>query len=130
MSILLLKPACKDYIWGGNRLTKVRAASRSVGKELTIDEIFEGAEAGNIDMIECIEQYTLMLGHGVVNIVNMFRPQLILIGGRMSPHVDKILPPVRKMVREDCFGGINGLVPEITAARLGDFACMIGAASL
>ena len=108
----------------------IRAASQVAGKEMTLENIFRKAEQGDIDMTEVVEQYTLMLGQGIVNIVNMFRPQLILIGGTMSAYADKLIEPIKEMMKEDCFGGVTSLVPEINIAELGSSAGMIGAANL
>ena len=108
----------------------LRAASQVAGKEMTLENIFRKAEQGDIDMTEVVEQYTLMLGQGIVNIVNMFRPQLILIGGAMSAYADKLIEPIKDMMKEDCFGGMTSLVPEIAIAELGSSAGMIGAANL
>ena len=71
-----------------------------------------------------------MLGTGIVNIVNMFRPQLILLGGAMSEYAQTMTGPIREMMERDCFGGANGMIPEIAAAELGSNAGMIGAANL
>ena len=81
-------------------------------------------------MTEVIEQYTEMLGTGIVNIVNLFRPQLVLLGGAMSGYADAPIPELRRMMEEDCFGGKYGMIPEIGVAELGEDAGVIGAANL
>ena len=108
----------------------LRAASQAAGQELSLDEIFVKAAADDVEMCEVVEQYTLMLGQGIVNIVNMFRPQLILIGGVMSAYADKLIEPIKLMMKEDCFGGASSSVPEIATAKLGGLAGLIGAANL
>ena len=120
----------------------VRAAEEAAGRILTPAEIFRGAAKGNIDLQEIVErsakvlgveideQYEEMLGTGIVNIVNMFRPQLILLGGAMSGHAQEMIGPIRAMMKRDCFGGEHGMIPEIAAAELGSSAGMIGAANL
>ncbi|MBR3202618.1 MAG: ROK family protein, partial [Solobacterium sp.] len=97
-------------------------------KDMTLQEIFR--ERTDIDIEEVIEQYTEMLGTGIVNIVNLFRPQLVLLGGAMSEYADTLIPSLRKMMEEDSFGGRHGMIPEIGVAELGDEAGMIGAANL
>jgi predicted NBD/HSP70 family sugar kinase len=67
---------------------------------------------------------------GIVNIVNMFRPQLILLGGMMSKYTEDLISPLQKIAEEESFGGSHGMVPEIKAAKLGKNAGMIGAANL
>ena len=107
-----------------------RSAEEATGRKLKLDEIFRGASKGNIDLQETVQQYQEMLGTGIVNIVNMFRPQLILLGGAMSEYAQTMTGPIREMMERDCFGGANGMIPEIAAAELGSNAGMIGAANL
>ena len=108
----------------------IRAAREATDKDLTPEEIFRGASRGNIDLQEIVEQYEQMLGEGIVNIVNMFRPQLILLGGALSDYAGQMLPPIREMMERDCFGGVHGMIPEIAVAELGENAGIIGAANL
>ncbi|MGI6511221.1 MAG: type I phosphomannose isomerase catalytic subunit [Catenisphaera adipataccumulans] len=108
----------------------LRAAKEASGKDMPLDEIFRKATHGNIDMQEVVEQYEQMLGTGIVNIVNIFRPQLVLLGGKISEHADVLIPPLEEIMARDCFGGPNSSVPKLAVAELGDYAGMIGAASL
>ena len=41
-----------------------------------------------------------------------------------------ILEPLRRMMRENCFGAESGEIPELEPAALGKDAAVIGAASL
>ena len=107
-----------------------RDAKRASGMELTPEEIFRAAAAGDERMREVVDAYTRRLGIGIVNIVNIFRPQLVLLGGSISRQGEVLLAPLREMVSEGCFGGEKGELPEIEIAALGKEAGMIGAASL
>ena len=108
----------------------IRSASQAAGRELEIREIFEKAEEGDIAMQEVLEQYTQMLGQGIVNIVNMFRPQMIILGGLVSEYADILRDPIVRMISEDTFGGNLGKLPELRTSVLGSDAGMIGAANL
>ena len=108
----------------------IRSASQAAGRELEIREIFEKAEEGDIAMQEVLEQYTQMLGQGIVNIVNMFRPQMIILGGLVSEYADILRDPIMRMISEDTFGGNLGKLPELRTSVLGSDAGMIGAANL
>lgn len=108
----------------------LKAGSAAAGRPVTLDEIFNESEKGNVMLQEVLEQYEQMLGIGIVNIVNMYRPQLILLGGMISEHASVLLEPIRKIMKEDCFGGPHGMIPEIAVAELGMNASMIGAANL
>ena len=108
----------------------LKAAAQVAGKEMTLEEIFTLAKNENVEMMEVVEQYTLMLGQGIVNIVNMFRPQLILLGGAMSAYAKDFIEPLTDILKEDCFGGVHAPIPQIAIAELGSNAGMIGAANL
>ncbi len=108
----------------------LRAAKQRTSREMDLAEVFDLFRQGDIDMQEVVEQYEQMLGAGLINIVNMFRPQLILLGGTMSEYAGEIIEPLREMLLTDSFGGANGLVPEIAVASLGSYAGIIGAANL
>lgn len=107
-----------------------RDAKRAVGREMSAEEIFAGAAAGDKALGEVVESYIRRLSTGIVNIVNIFRPQMVLIGGRISLQGEELLPLIRRAVKENCFGGTNSELPEIEMAALGKDAGMIGAASL
>ena len=106
------------------------SASKAAGKDLSLKEIFAKEAEGDIALSEVLEQYEEMLGNGVVNLVNLFRPQLVLLGGEISDYADKLIPDLEKMVKEDSFGGEHTAIPDIAAARLGGNAGIIGAAML
>lgn len=107
-----------------------REAKRASKKELTPSEIFALAKQEDPAMKEVVGTYIRRLGLGIVNIVNIFRPQLVLLGGGISGQGEALLVPLRRILREECFGGERGDVPEIEEAVLGNNAGIIGAAGL
>ncbi len=108
----------------------IRDARRATGKELTPKEIFSGAREGDALLRKVVDLYLQRLGNGIVNIVNIFRPQLVLLGGQFSEQNPSLAAPLKEMVRKGCFGGEMGEIPEVEMAALGDKAGVIGAASL
>ena len=108
----------------------MREAKRATGEDLKPKEIFEGARAGDPKLQKLVQNYIGKLGTGIVNIVNIFRPQLVILGGGISAQEEDLLLPLRKMMKTGCFGGEKGELPEIERAALGNEAGMIGAASL
>lgn len=107
-----------------------REAYRAAGKEMDQEEIFALAEQGDPEMKKVVDTYIRRLGLGIVNIVNIFRPQLVLLGGDIPKQGERLLSPLRRIVQEECFGGVKGDVPEIEEAILGRESGMIGAAGL
>lgn len=108
----------------------LRDAARAAGRKMEAEEIFAQAAAGDERLQKVLDTYVRRLGVGIVNIVNIFRPQLVLLGGALSAQCEVLLEPLRKMLREGCFGGAGGELPEIEIASLGNKAGIIGAASL
>lgn len=108
----------------------VREAKRATNKELKPEEIFAGAAAGDAQLCKVVEDYIRWLGIGIVNLVNIFRPQLVLLGGGLSAQKEILLAPLREIVKNECFGRERAQIPEIGIAMLGNDAGMIGAAGL
>lgn len=108
----------------------IRDAKKNTGKELTPEEIFKGASQGDAELKKVVNLYIRRLGVGIVNIVNIFRPQLVLLGGEISGQGEILTKPLTQIMKEGCFGGEKGELPGIEIAALGNSAGMIGAASL
>ncbi|MCR5371072.1 MAG: ROK family protein [Clostridium sp.] len=105
-------------------------AVRVLGREVPVEEIFDRRNRNNTDFMTVLDQYIDMLGIGVVNIINMFRPQLIILGGNISPWAEQLVDPVRGIAERECFGSTFGKLPEFKVAKLGKDAGVIGAANL
>ena len=107
----------------------VREARRAVGKELSPEEIFSMAKIDKV-LKEVVDSYIRRLGTGIVNIVNIFRPQLVLLGGGISAQGEVLTEPLAESMVQGCFGKEKSEIPEIRIASLGNEAGMIGAAGL
>lgn len=105
-------------------------AFRAVQKELSPQEIFRGAKNGDERLLQVTQDYVRWLGVGIVNVINIFRPQLIILGGELSFLEELPLDLIRAIISENCFGKNRGELPEIEIAALGGQAGVIGAANL
>lgn len=92
---------------------------------------FEAARMGDKVAQKVVATYAKYVATGIVLLTNVFRPEVVMIGGGVSNAGDILLAPVKKYVGRHCFGDkrINP-VPEIVLAELGNDAGIIGAASL
>lgn len=79
---------------------------------------------------EVIKNYLEYLSEGIVNIVNIFQPEIICIGGGISNAGEKILKPVRKNIKNYSFARFGKKQSEVQIAKLGNDAGIIGAALL
>lgn len=92
---------------------------------------FEAARLGDKAAIKVINTYARYVATGIVLLINVFRPEVVMIGGGVSNAGDILLSRVSKYVNRHCFGNKSvNPVPKIVLAELGNDAGIIGAASL
>lgn len=107
-----------------------RETKKAYGKVINPKELFAMAAEGDESAKQITSDYIEKLGIGIVNIVNIFRPELVLLGGGIAAQREVLLNPLRGTMEKNCFGGAHGEIPEIMIATLENEAGMIGAASL
>ncbi|MGV8981708.1 ROK family protein [Clostridium sp.] len=78
--------------------------------------------------IEVMHETGQILGFGLANAINLFNPEIIIVGGGMSYAGDRLLNTVRETIRDHSLK-ISSQVCTVLQAQLGDCAGMIGAAS-
>ena len=86
--------------------------------------MYEGDEAAK----QVVDQYIKYVAIGVTNIVNIFQPDVICIGGGISKEGDNLLNPVKAQIADRCYGNLK--TAEIVMAQLGNDAGILGAALL
>ena len=91
--------------------------------------ITELAEAGDESAIEAITLIGSRLGVVLANLINIFNPQVIAIGGGVIAAGELLLSPARAVVAERVLPFLTEGV-EIVATRFGVEAGMVGAATL
>ena len=88
---------------------------------------FECAKRGDKAAIEVKEQYIRYVAEGVCNFVNIFQPEMLVIGGGISKEGDELLIPIKKFVKEFDYNKDDPKT-EIKIAQLFNDAGIIGAA--
>src|SRR3954468_11674260 len=99
------------------------------GRELTGPLITELATAGDPVARGAIETIGRALGVGITNLVNIFNPQMVLIGGGVIAAGELLLAPAREVMLERALAPGKD-VARVEAARHGPEAGMIGAGLL
>lgn len=77
-----------------------------------------------------VDNYITMLGVGLVNVANIFRPQVIMLGGGVCGQGEKLVKPLQEYLDKHIFAGDLGPHVPITIATLGNDAGFIGAAAM
>ena len=90
---------------------------------------FIAAEAGDKYAKLVIDSFIDSLAVAVENVINLFQPDVVSIGGGMSREGEAILAPLRERVLHKTFG-IDGMRTKIVAAEFKNDAGIIGAALL
>lgn len=93
---------------------------------------FECAKKGDVSAQKVVNQYIHFLGEELLNVMNAFRPEAIVLGGGLSGQRDALTEPLKKYLAERGYGFAGAHAPkaEILVSRLGNDAGILGAASL
>lgn len=91
---------------------------------------FDAAKQGCPLAQEVVKMYIDYLGCGLVNIINVFQPEILCIGGGISREGDYILAPLQKIIERDRYTKHNDNQTKLCIAELGNDAGVIGAAFL
>lgn len=92
--------------------------------------VWEASGKGDKTAVEVTDKFCEYVAQGVVNIVNIFRPQVVAIGGGVSMAGKALLEPVREYVNKYHYGAGVSVPSKIITAELGNDAGIVGAAFL
>ena len=91
---------------------------------------FDAAAAGDVAAKRILEKYLHSLAVGISNLITMFRPEVIVLGGGVSNAGKALFMPLRELVCGITYGVDIMGCPPIVPATLGNDAGMVGAAFL
>lgn len=77
-----------------------------------------------------VDKYISHLACGIINIANVFRPQVVMIGGGVSEQGERLTQPLQKLVNKEIFAGTDYAPIKVIKASLGSKAGAFGAAAL
>jgi glucokinase len=95
---------------------------------VTAEKVAKAARAGDLLACQVVNQVATCLGVGLANLVNIFNPQMVVIGGGVSRMGEMLLRPARKVVKEKAFK-LPARTVRIVRSRLGYNAGILGAAA-
>lgn len=111
---------------GSNTILQKKVES---GESLLLEDIVNAALEEDILSIEIIEQVGNNLGRSIAGLINLFNPELLVIGGTVSLTGDYIMLPIKSAVKKYSLNLVNNDT-EIKISKLGDKAGAIGAGLL
>lgn len=92
--------------------------------------VFDGAAAGDEACQRLLDEYTTILAEGFANLINIFQPAYLCIGGGVSKAGGALLAPLREKTRERIYSKNAQRNTRIVLARLDNDAGILGAALL
>lgn len=92
--------------------------------------VCEAVRAGDQTAQAVMQEYVGYLGEGLVNLINIFQPAVICIGGGVGNSPDVLLPPLREYVKDRVYSRDSEKNTLLQPAVLGNDAGIIGAALL
>jgi glucokinase len=107
-------------------IEKLVAEKGKVSGKTAFDAMRAGDEAGR----EVVDKYLSYLAVGLGNMINIFQPEVISLGGGVSNERENLLKPLIPLIRKEQYGGDLVPLTKICIAELGNDAGIIGAAFL
>ena len=96
---------------------------------LTLDEIISAVNKEDLLCIEIVEEIGQKLGKQIAGLINLFNPELVIIGGTLSLTDDYIAQPIKTAIRKYSLNLVNQ-DSVITVSKLKDRAGIVGACML
>ncbi len=91
--------------------------------------VFAAIKRGDKAAIEVFSEYLGYLACGIANILNVFQPEVLCIGGGISGERENLLRPLLPLIEKEVYSKDKALKTDVRIALLGNDAGIIGAAA-
>ena len=91
---------------------------------------FEAAKQGDAAGQAVVDKYVSYLACGLLNVINIFQPDMVCVGGGVCRQGENLLGPVRAIIERDRYSKYCQKQTELCVAQLGNDAGIVGAACL
>ncbi len=113
-----------------NKDSEMWKISAERNNKVTARTSFDAMRAGDKTAKEVVDKYIKYLAAGITNIINIFQPDILCIGGGVCNEGDPLLLPVKDLVKKEVYTRTLNQNTDIVIAKLGNDAGIIGAAFL
>ena len=119
---------CWEQYASGNALE--RSARAALGRDLNGPQVTAAAVSGDAAAQKALLELGTWLGVGLANLVSVFDPELVVIGGGVSQAGELLLAPAREALARSVYASAHRTMPPVLAAAAGPQAGAVGAAVL
>jgi glucokinase len=109
-------------------LARDRSSALAGARDFTAADVAAAAAAGDALASSVWDETVFALACGLTSIVNLFEPELVVVGGGVSRSGEQLLGPVRQWVRANAIAPAGRAI-DIVPAALGDHVGVVGAAA-
>ncbi len=101
----------------------------------TLDQVdgrtaFDAMRAGDAVGRKVVERYIQYIACGLINVINIFQPEVLCIGGGICKEGDTLLKPLEAHISRERYSKFSTHQTRLCVATLGNDAGIIGAANL
>ncbi|WP_225987821.1 ROK family protein [Rufibacter sp. LB8] len=97
--------------------------------DLLLEDIIEAAHNDDVLAIELIAKVGKRIGKGIALLINIFNPELVILGGLLSSTEEYLLLPIKSAINKYSLSLVNNDT-QIKFSKLGEQAGVIGACLL
>lgn len=105
---------------------KIAKSPEQVDGRTAFDAMRKNDKAGK----EVVDNYIRYVAAGIVNIINIFQPEFVCIGGGICNEKETLLAPIREFINKHDYNRDPSVRAKLVTAVLGNDAGIIGAAGL
>ncbi len=91
---------------------------------------FDALRMGDEPAKTVVDRYIEYIACGLINIINIFQPEVLCIGGGICKEGDALILPLKELIRHERYSKYSSHQTELCVATLGNDAGIIGAAFL
>lgn len=91
---------------------------------------FDAAKQGDETGKKVVDQYIKYIAEGLINVINTFMPEILVIGGGVCKEGEYLLQPLREFIKEGVYGREDIPQTVLKTAQMGNDAGIVGAAML
>ena len=91
---------------------------------------FDGMRAGDAVAAQVVNTYIKYIATGLINVINIFQPEVLCIGGGICKEGDTLLKPLAAHIERERYSKYSSHQTRLCVATLGNDAGIIGAAFL
>ena len=104
-------------------------SAESENRDIQMEDIIQAANRDDMLAIELIEKIGRNIGRGIAVLINIFNPQLVILGGSLAETGDYIRLPIKSSINKHSLSLVNNDT-QLKMSRSGEHAGIVGACLL